>query len=651
MSSKPKEKDIINELVGNSRWNELKQRFCTDIDKYVSIVKKEGFLRASKYDYDIEKPKAVLCCLLNVNIFVDLKIIEKQINNSQSKHKDYFTSCLKLYSIAPRIKESFEYVKTRNKKYDYASLVYVNTSFTNPNMKTESLADGLSCAIACSQSFDVDGFFMASKQINMCFDETSKIIEYRNLEILVDCFNVYVDEKGFDKKKNLRYFELRDEKKYLYSIQWGWKRAFLQQCSQEVSSSNSGVHLENIVNKFIDNYDLMKLIKIEDSFVVLNVRWSHEKRIRTALTDLKMIVSRQGIYGDEAFISKVIGTELLLPMEYYDKKFIHKAYSVWDVIIFRRLLILLSLLVRRSTPSFQSYYFCLRVNRNSFKKFLRTFIEHNTDLVLNDNVQVGYSGFVDIRYSSIIQYGESYIIPTEIMVKNNMLRNIMSKYGEQARVDGAGEVDLIHEKYVESLKKMNIPCCGHVIYEESDLDTIFEIDDVIFISENKNMLFPTSYHEARNIVYHYEKAKLQRDVFMALFKKQDKELFKILDGLKKDGIDFRNAKEVVFYLTFGNRNVYQLNSLDFPVTYINQITSFIENEPIKIHRLGKEGDSVVDGKKWRTNSKLTANDMKKYLEWDKNLPDIKQVQSQIKMGKNIFKFPNAEIVWQKKEGC
>ena len=123
MSSKPKEKDIINELVGNSRWNELKQRFCTDIDKYVSIVKKEGFLRASKYDYDIEKPKAVLCCLLNVNIFVDLKIIEKQINNSQSKHKDYFTSCLKLYSIAPRIKESFEYVKTRNKKYDYASLV------------------------------------------------------------------------------------------------------------------------------------------------------------------------------------------------------------------------------------------------------------------------------------------------------------------------------------------------------------------------------------------------------------------------------------------------------------------------------------------------------------------------------------------------
>jgi hypothetical protein len=225
----------------------------------------------------------------------------------------------------------------------------------------------------------------------------------------------------------------------------------------------------------------------------------------------------------------------------------------------------------------------------------------------------------------------------------------MSKYGEQARVDGAGEVDLIHEKYVESLKKMNIPCCGHVSYEESDLDTIFEIDDVIFISENKNMLFPTSYHEARNIVYHYEKAKLQRDVFMALFKKQDKELFKILDGLKKEGIDFRNAKEVVFYLTFGNRNVYQLNSLDFPVTYINQITSFIENEPIKIHRLGKEGDSVVDGKKWRTNSKLTANDMKKYLEWDKNLPDIKQVQSQIKMGKNIFKFPNAEIVWQKRK--
>ena len=198
---------------------------------------------------------------------------------------------------------------------------------------------------------------------------------------------------------------------------------------------------------------------------------------------------------------------------------------------------------------------------------------------------------------------------------------------------------------------MNIPYCGHINYSESDLDTIFEIDHVIFISENKNMLFPASFHEARNIVYHYEKAKSQRDTFMKLFKKQDEKLFEILDELKEKGIDFRNAKEIVFYLTFGNRTACQLSTSDLPVTYMNQIISFIENKPIKIHRLGKDGDFIIGENKWRDDSKLTAEQMKKYLEWDKNLPDIMQVQSQIKMGKNIFKFPNAEIVWQKMEGC
>lgn len=647
MSSKKQEKDIINELVDNSRWNELKLKFCTDTEKYVGIVKKEGFLRASKYGYDIAKPMAVLCCLMNMDVCNDLKEVEEKANNCLLKYRDYFISCLKLYSIVPEIKECFNCVKKRNKKYDYASLVFVNTSFAKPDKKTDSLADDLSCAIACSQSFDIEDFCMHHQKINVIFNNASKIIEYRNLEILIDCFDVYVEEKGYDKKRKLRHFELRDEKNYLYSIQWGWKRALLQQCSQEADSlkfRESSVNLEDVLNKFIDDYEILKLVKIEDDFFVLDGKWPSEKTIRVAVTELSLIISRQGIYGDELFLSKNIGTELLLPIEYYEKNFIRKTYSIWNILCFRRLIVLFYLLIRRSKPSNQSNYLCLKLDKRKFLCFLQTIVKNKSDQVLNDCVQNGFTGFVDLRYSSIIQFEKSYVIPTEIMVKNNMIRNIMSKLGERARVDGAGEVDLIHEKYVESFKKMNIPYCGHINYSESDLDTIFEIDHVIFISENKNMLFPASFHEARNIVYHYEKAKSQRDTFMKLFKKQDEKLFEILDELKEKGIDFRNAKEIVFYLTFGNRNACQLSTSDLPVTYMNQIISFIENKPIKIHRLGKDGDFIIGENKWRDDSKLTAEQMKKYLEWNKNLPDIMQVQSQIKMGKNIFKFPNAEIV-------
>ena len=131
---------------------------------------------------------------------------------------------------------------------------------------------------------------------------------------------------------------------------------------------------------------------------------------------------------------------------------------------------------------------------------------------------------------------------------------------------------------------------------------------------------------------------------MKLFEKQDEKLFEILDGLKEKGIDFRNAKEIVFYLTFGNRNVCQLSTLDFPVTYMNQIIAFIENKPIKIHRLGKDGDFVIGEKKWRDDAKLTAEQMKKYLEWDKNLPDIARVPMSKKIGKNIFSYQDAGIV-------
>ena len=647
MSSKQQEKEIINELIDNSDWDKLRQRFCTDIEKYVGVVKKEGFLRASKYDYNIAKPMAVLCCLMNVDVFDDLKEVEKKANNCPLKCRDYFTSCLKLYSIVPEIKECFEGLKKRDKKYDYASLVFVNTSFAKPNMKTDSLADALSCAIACSQSFDIENFCMHREKINTVFDKAIKIIEYRNLEVLIDCFDVYVEETEFDKKRKLRHFDLKDEKNYLYSIKWGWKRAFLQQISQETDSMNFrkiAESIEDVLNKFIDDYELSKLVKLDGNFFVLDGKWSSKKSIRAAVTKLRLIISRQGIYGDEIFLSKVIGTELLLPIEYYEKNFIRKTYSIWNVLCFRRLIVLFYILIRRSKPSIQSNYFCLKLNKRKLLCFLQTIVKNKTDQVLNDCVQNGYTGFVDLRYSSIIQFKESYVIPTEIMVKNNLIRNIMNKLGERARVDGAGEVDLIHERYVESLKKMNIPYCGHISYSESDLDTVFEIDHVIFISENKNMLFPASFHEARNIVYHYEKAKSQRDTFMKLFEKQDEKLFEILDGLKEKGIDFRNAKEIVFYLTFGNRNVCQLSTLDFPVTYMNQIIAFIENKPIKIHRLGKDGDFVIGEKKWRDDAKLTAEQMKKYLEWNKNLPDIARVPMSKKIGKNIFSYQDAGIV-------
>lgn len=631
----------IEALIKEKKWIDLSSLLNTDLLTCIKHAQKKGWLRVSKYDYDTKEILPIFCCFLNMATTYNLGQIEETIKKSNIPFKEYFLSFLYLYSIADEARQAFLYIKNRPSEIDYSLLVFANSSFANPCSKTAIYGDDLSCIIASSHSFNAKVFRNKPKITKDLFSKASSLNFYRNLEILIDCFKVTLKRED-DECRNK--FVLMDNENFLFSLKWGWRKFFLQQIAQESNLKNNVETTTEVFQHFSNKHNLISLVKEQDGFFIIKGKWSSNISLRKALEEfISLIVFPNSLfYGNEYQIIATALSELHIPENIITQKIFRNKYSILDILHLTRLFSLLSVLANNHFV--HQNFFCFKINRKKFDLFVKKHLGEQCLEILHDCTLTEFNSHIDIQYTSIAISNDEYIIPTEILIRNNIVRNLMSKLGNKARIDGSGRIDLIHEKYKKILTKMKIPHCGGVKYEGSDLDTIFQIEHTIFISENKNMLFPTSFYEARNVVFHYEKSKSQRDHFLKLFQEKKETLFKEMDSLKKYGIDFRKAKDVVFYLTFGNREPTQMNSENFPVVYIGEITAFLENAPIKIHYLSSPKDAIINKVKWRDTDKPTENDVKQYLKWNKQFPDIAKIRTSRKLFKSSFIYDDAQII-------
>lgn len=631
----------VEQLIQAKKWDELKSLVSSDLPTHIDFAKKRGWFRVSKYDYDKNQVLPVFCCFLNIAITNDIKQIEESIKKKDIYRKDYFLSFLHLYSIAEDARQAFLSIKNRPSETDYSLLVFVNSSFAKSCSKTAIYGDSLSCIIAISHSFKANVFRNKPKIIKDLFCKASDLNSYRNLEILIDCFRVTLKKEN-DECRNK--FVLLDNENFLFSLKWGWRKFFLQQIAQESNLKNKVETTFEVFQHFSNKHNLSTLIKEQNGFFIISGKWSSNVSLRKALEELisLIIFPNSTFYGNEYQSIAIALSELHLPENFITQKIFRGKYSILDVLHLTRLFSLLSILANNHFV--QKNFYCFKINQKKFDLFIEKHLGKQSLDILHDCTLTKFNSHIDIQYTSIAVTNNEYIIPTEILIRNNIIRNLMSKLGNDARIDESGKIDLIHEKYKQVLTKMKIPHCGGIKYEGGDLDTVYQIGNTIFISENKNMLFPTSFFEARNVIDHYEKAKSQRDHFMKLWIENNEALFNTLDSLKKFGVDFRKTKDIVYYLTFGNRESIQMNSENFPVTYIGEITAFLKNDPIKIHRLSFPKDAIINKVKWRDTDKPTANDVKQYLKWNKQFPDIARVRTSKKLFKSSFIYDDAQIV-------
>ncbi len=631
----------VETLIKEKKWNELSSLLSTDLPTCIKYAQKKGWLRVSKYDYDTKEVLPIFCSFLNITPTHNIDLIEETIKKSNIQYKDYFLSFLYLYSIAEEAMRTFLCIKNRPSEIDYSLLVFVNSSFAKPCSKTAIYGDSLSCIIASSHSFNANVFRNKPKTIKDLFRKASDLNSYRNLEILIDCFRVTLKKENEECRNK---FVLLDNENFLFSLKWGWRKFFLQQIAQESNLKNNVETTSEVFQHFSNKHNLSSLIKEQNGFFIINGKWSSNVSLRKALVELisLIIFPNSTFYGNEYQSIATALSELHLPPNFITQKIFKKKYSILDILHLTRLFSLLSVLANNHFV--QKNFYCFKINRKKFDLFVEKHLGKQCLDILHDCSLKNFNSHIDVQYTSIVASNNEYIIPTEILIRNNIIRNLMSKLGNDARIDESGQIDLIHEKYKQVLTKMEIPHCGGIKYEGSDLDTIYQIEHTIFISENKNMLFPTSFYEARNVVYHYEKSKFQRNHFIKLFQERNESLFKKMDILKNYGIDFRKAKDVVFYLTFGNRESIQMNSENFPVAYIGEITAFLKNDPIKLHCLNSLEDTVINKVKWRDSDKPTANDVKQYLKWNKQFPDIVRIRTSRKLFKSSFIYDDAQIV-------
>lgn len=308
-----------------------------------------------------------------------------------------------------------------------------------------------------------------------------------------------------------------------------------------------------------------------------------------------------------------------IPRTDLNTKFINGEVSIKDLIYFRRLSVLLDCLIREFN---KDVHCCFLIKKELLDDFVLNELGINFFKVMKILTTPENGKYIDIQYYPIICQRNFYVIPTTILCESNIIQNTMRFLQNKARLDGHSEKDLISVKYEKIFKEKNIKYCFGFSYitsdrREGELDVIYQIDNEIFISENKNMLPPTCYHDAINVVKDYEKARQQKEIFFYYYKRRDPLLMNKLSQLTNRGIDFANARKVHFYLTFGNRFALCKNTKDFPVVYISEIIAMMLNSPITL----RNGIEVVLEMKWRDHDELYAADMCNYLYSNRILID------------------------------
>lgn len=234
-------------------------------------------------------------------------------------------------------------------------------------------------------------------------------------------------------------------------------------------------------------------------------------------------------------------------------------------------------------------------------------------------------GHLDLQYRPFVDAGGYYVIAPHVVAVSNLVRNTIVANG--LRSAAIGSKDLMVHSVTEALRSagFEVECdlTVKVAGQSPELDIVARRDDALILLECKNAYHPVSVHETRNSWEHIRKARKQLDIRRDIFADpaNQSKLFKrlgwkansecvvhtgivianrVFHGASLNGHPIRQAHELINVLTSGRivaRKGPEEESLSFWLGSDFQtadLTDYLGNKSIASDQL-----AALDTRSWR----------------------------------------------------
>lgn len=572
-------------------------------DKTIKEIRREGYLRCSRYQYRERTVKVIADDILQNAIIYGL--IESQV--------DYFQSMSNLLSLASNLRhERANIVKRLREKKDVVIktlLAYIEfcfkTEMSNSKLvNTESLNAYSSEEMAESFSY-IFGLFQTTfgfneKNLGMVDDskiegffyqklliDAAKICKFHEAEILLDAFPYKaILEENIIKFEAINPFLEK-------SIRIGYIQTTMQKSLREMilhqeylKSPNSVIKLaRDCFNSFGES-----LINLEEKPIpryVMRLPIDHQ---------LLKPFCEDNLFLEDLSNLEALGTEDYISQNEVVSLPIVGNITVFDIIKVQRFILFIHVLfyekiqnplnIDEAKIALRS---CILVFKrdvllqilNQFVSFVKA--EEILELLTYDSAS---SNFIDLQYTPIIKIKEWYMFSPLVLGGSNLVRNILRHNklsNKEKRLTLRDGTDPMLDALANALKNAGFLVATGIKLKKSgnelETDILAYYDGYLFIFECKNAFHPCNVYELRTSYQYITDAaeQLEKRKLWLIDKSKQQILFKSLDW------NVLPTSEVITCIATGNRvfNGYECEA--HPVKHVHELLNVLKSGRIELN--------------------------------------------------------------------
>ena len=633
MNIKKVTEDIENSILNgnkNNAVNIFKSIIdCRDTEKIKLIdrIRRKGLFRASHYNFSNK----------SIEIILELIKLSDETIKFPIAIKSYFESVKNILYIGFSVASIYkEIIKHLNKKDIKTILVGVELLFWNDHFKEvnsdrekflhfsrEELSQGFSyyyfllnqsCTLSKEDFGLINGENILNGKAYSTITELTKINYYKEVEVLID----YFEYAAIRNKSNI--IIEHPDKTFEKSIKAGFTQQNIQlnfsNLRHSIEESTKAISLIEVASMLVDKFK-SNLFSIKEFPV---------KRIVMAWPDIKefydLLFSTNSIFREEEIELYTLAKELLVDLNTLTEKNIYKSITVIDIIKLQRLTRLIYWAFDKyaieqklkNTPLF--FQSLLPVYKyENFEKILKSIFPESKAKELLEYLSWNDAdnSIFDLQSTPLISCDSCIVLPLSLFSISNIVRNKLQssrfRFDAESNNDPLGE--LLSKKFSEiaSYIKRNINYEWNGEHGEVDFLAIF--DNILFVMECKNSLYPCNSFELRTSCDYIKKGARQLSKFISNFNDIN---FKEYFFKQKLKIDYKELTSPITGIITGNRMFYGWRQNGHPVRSIYELFNFIDTGEISINEItskGKEERIVVNC--WQGN-KFTGKDLSKYFK-------------------------------------
>lgn len=561
-----------------------------DADYAIGKMRRQGMLRASKYNYNSSLIKEIS----------QVVIRENDLFRCNDKRVDYLKSIQALVSLAPEAKKIHDRIikKLKIKKSVAMKIVlwFLNNSFVNhwcgnddggsltlSRYSSEEIAEAVSLiwgvyknlftiSDSCFDVIEKPNYIEAREFHAGLIILASLLVKFNDAEIMIDGLPFQAKCEG----KRLCIYATNPEIEKSIRIGFMPEQALLQGYKdtfyidlQSISSYVDGIFKEGL----------------EDHYLITTTRPVRRLTIKFSLDpELLNIFRTNNLYGEEETILSQESADNFTELN--TNQNISPYLTIMDVVKFKRLFHFISALYQKKMSRIKKgkrrFYLSVKSSilimpyNNLFHIINAIFEDEDKSKNIIKLFTTKDKGeHIDLQYKPLINLGSHYAIAPHLIAVSNLTRNMIVANGLREFI--IKNDDTMITRVEDSLKKSGFKVGRDFKVSKRgnlpEIDLIAWRENALFIFECKNNYQPCSIHEIRNSYEAIDKAKKQLDVRYEKFTdpNNQKTLFKAI------GWDVPPTDQVYTGIVIANRTFHGADFNGHRVCDAHELINVLEN--------------------------------------------------------------------------